>query len=352
MIKNVKGIIAYAGIAACMLCFNTISQAQVDTATLSQKLERAKDKIGKDAVFLLYKDGKTVYKKELGKFNIKTEQPVFASSEWLTAALVLIMVQEGKLSLNNKVSDYIPLYAKHGKGYITIAHCITHNTGIQADQGISKFFKKSNYKTLEEEVNDYAAKKEIETNPGTQFKYSNMGFDIAGRILEIISKRPFDRLMQEKLLRPLAMRNTTFTNENYNDALSPATGAKTTPADYINFLGMLVNKGRFNNKQIMNEVTVNTLLSLQYPADKINNEPKNVNGLDYAYGNWILDKNSAGKTTMASSPSMFGTWPVINLCRGYACLLFTKELSNDLSNELVNDLMATIDEKVPAKCDQ
>jgi CubicO group peptidase (beta-lactamase class C family) len=52
------------------------------------------------------------------------------------------------------VSDYLPLFAKHGKEFITIAHCLTHNTGIEAERGVLKIFQKSNFKNLEEEVND------------------------------------------------------------------------------------------------------------------------------------------------------------------------------------------------------
>ena len=193
------------------------SNAAVDTAAISMLLSKTKDKSLKESVFLVYNNGKIIYKKEAGEFNAKTQQPIGAASQWLTTALVLMFVQEGKLSLDDKVSDYLPIFSKHGKGYITIGHCLSHNTGIKNDQGVAKIFQKSKFKNLEEEVNDYAAKKEIETNPGTEFNYSNMGFNIAARVLEVISKKPLDRLSQEKLFRPLAMRNTTFANENYND---------------------------------------------------------------------------------------------------------------------------------------
>ena len=332
-------------VACCTVC-----NAQIDTSALSAKFDRAKDKLGKDAVFILYKDGKTVYKKEMGKFNVKFQQPIGAASQWLTTALVMTFVQEGKLSLDDKVSDYLPLFSKHGKGFITIGHCLTHNTGIQNDQGIVKFFQKSKFKTLEEEVNDYASKKEIDTNPGTEFKYSNMGFNIVGRLLEVMTKKPFDRLVQERLLRPLAMRNTTFANEDYNDAVSPSNGARSTPADYINFLSMLLNKGTFNNKVVLNESALSTMFSLQQVASKIKNAPKVMEGLNYALGAWVLETNAARKITSLTSPSLFGTWPIVDVCRGYACILFTKELSGEQRKDFIMDIKATIDATLPANC--
>ena len=332
----------YLLVAGCMF-FHFHAFAQIDTAGLSSTLERSKDKLGKDAVFLLYNGGKVMYKKELGKLNTKSVLPAGAASQLLTTALVMTFVQEGKLSLDDKVSDYLPLFAKHGKGYITIKHCLTHNTGIEAERGVLKIFQKSKFKNLEEEVNDYASKKEIETNPGTQFKYNNIGFNIAGRVLEIISKKPFDRLMQERLLRPLVMRNTTFTNENYNDAVSPATGVTTTAADYINFLAMLANKGTFNNKIFLDASSLEVMFKTLYQPGEVMNAPKPVEGMLYGTGVWILEENANGKATIVAAPSLFGSWPVANLCSGYAFVLLTKELSNDTAKEVMNRLLSVLE---------
>ena len=133
-----------------------IASAQVDTSALSAHLKQNSLRFGKNFVFLLYKDGKPVYKKESLEFNVKTQQPIGASSQWLTAALVMTFVQEGKLSLDDKVSTYLPIFQKYYKGFITIRHCLTHYTGIQSDEGVTKLFTKSKFNTLEEEVNDYA----------------------------------------------------------------------------------------------------------------------------------------------------------------------------------------------------
>jgi CubicO group peptidase (beta-lactamase class C family) len=340
----------FAGIfLLAVVCCSITANAQLDTAALSSKLERARERLGKDAVFLLYKDGKIIYKKELGNANLKTQQPIGAASQWLTTALVMTFVQEERLSLDDKVSDYLPIFSKHGKGYITIRHCLTHNTGIQSNQGVLKFLQKSKFKTLEEEVNDYASKREIETNPGTEFKYSNMGFEIAGRVLEVITKKPFDRLIQERLIRNLTMRNTTFANEDYNDAVSPSTGARSSGADYINFLSMLLNKGMFNNKVILNEGALVEMFSIKEVAGKMKNTPKLMAGLDYGLGEWVLEE-SAGKPTAFTSPSLFGTWPIVDLCRGYAFVLLTKELSGEQRMDIITDIKADIDGQFAANC--
>jgi CubicO group peptidase (beta-lactamase class C family) len=341
----VKKIFSYI----LILC-STGLQAQVDTASISAKLQRTKE-LGKNFVCLIYKNGKPIYKKESPDLNAKTQQPVGATSQWLTAALVMIFVQEGKLSLDDKVSNYIPLFNKYSKSYITIRNCLTHNTGIESDFNIGKLFQKSKFKTLEEEVIAFASKREIKTNPGTEFNYSNIGFNLAGRVLEVIAKKGFDRIAQDRLLRPLGMRGTTFTNEDFNAATDPSLGARSTANDLTNFMTMLMNKGMFNNKQVLTESSVKELLSLQ-AKPPMKNVPKPAEGFDYAIGSWVLDQDANGKITASTAPSFSGTWPIVDLCRGYTLVVFTENLKNPPGREFYLDLKSIVDGGITPNCTQ
>lgn len=320
--------------------------SQVDTAAISTKLEQSKSALGKNFAFALYKDGKIIYKREVGEFTIKTQEPINASSQWLTAALILKLVEEGKLGLDDKVSSYIPLFAKHGKAYITVRHCLTHNTGIDG----GKLFEKNNFKTLEDEVNFFASNREIKTNPGTEFFYSNVGFKIAARVAEIVAKKPFDRLIKEKITSPLAMRNTSFSSENYNDAPDPSTGAKSTAFDYINFLSMLMNKGKFNEKQILSEESVQTLLTLSYPVTQVKNAPKQAERYDFAVGSWVIERNSKDEAIAFTAPALSGTYPIVDICRGYAFIVLTKASMGDIKKEVYLQIKSMIDESININC--
>jgi CubicO group peptidase (beta-lactamase class C family) len=324
--------------------------SQFDTTILSGKLSRSREKLGKDVVFILYKDGKIAYKKEMGNLTTKTPVSIGASSQWLTTALVLTFVQEGKLSLDDKVGAYLPIFNKYFKSYITIRECLTNSTGIQSEQGIAKLLQKNKFHSLEEEVNDFASKREIETNAGTEFRYSNIGYNIAGRVLEVISKKGFDRLMQDRITRPLNMKNTTFTNENYNDAVNPSTGARSSAADFTNFLAMLLNKGSFNNRQILTENSVTTMHTLSAEAGQIKYAPSVVGGLNYALGEWILEEGNKGTPATVGVPSLHGCWPMIDLCRGYACIIFTNELPGEGNRNFYFDIKATVDDMVGGGC--
>jgi CubicO group peptidase (beta-lactamase class C family) len=335
---------------SAFLLWNCGLMAQVDTASISDKLKQQKE-LGKNFVCLIYKGGKLVYKKESPDLTVKTQQHVGAMSQWLTAALVMTFVQEGKLSLDDYVSKYIPLFNKYSKRYITIRNCLTHNTGIESDFNLSKLFQKSKFKTLEEEAIAYASKREIKTNPGTEFNYSNIGYVLVGRVLEIISKKGFDRIAQDRILRPLGMRGTTFTNEDYNSATDPFMGARATANDLTNFMTMLMNKGVFNNKQVLTDSSVKTLLSLQ-ASPPLKNVPKAAEGFNYALGSWILEQDSKGNITSAASPSFSGTWPIVDFCRGYTLVVLTENLKNPPAKEFYLDLKSVLDDSISPTCAQ
>jgi CubicO group peptidase (beta-lactamase class C family) len=323
--------------------------SQYDTTAISDKLIRSKEKLGKDVAFILYKNGKIAYKKETGKLNIKTPVPIGASSQWLTTALVMTFVQEGKLSLDDKISTYLPIFTKYYKGFITIRQCLTNYTGIQSEQGMAKLLQKNKFHSLEEEVNEFASRRDIQTNSGSEFRYSNVGFSIAGRVLEVISRRTFDRLMQDRITRPLAMKNTTFTNENYNDAINPGIGAKSSALDFTNFLAMLLNKGTFNNKQVLTESSVALLHTITTEATQVKYAPPPVAGLSYGLGQWVLETDAQGKASAVAVPSLHGPWPMLDLCRGYACVIFTSN-TDEQNKNVYMDIKATVDDVVGGNC--
>src|SRR5579875_3426982 len=89
----------------------------------------------KDYVALVWTDTLVFRKESSADFSVRTQTNIGDASSWLTAALVMTFVDEGKISLDDKVSQYIPAFAKYGKNYITLRYCLSHQTGIQYDPG-------------------------------------------------------------------------------------------------------------------------------------------------------------------------------------------------------------------------
>ena len=315
---------------------------------LDQLLKQNQKALGNNFVALIWKDGKLVYEKHGSPdFVAKTQGPIAAAGNWMTAALVMTFVDEGKLSLDDKVTQYIPLFGKYMKGYITIRNCLTHTTGIktEGDDGTRVLRNKSG--TLEDEVNDYASKKGIGTNPGTEFFYSNLGPNIAARVLEVISKKSFDRLMMERIIRPCKMKGTSFTNED-GGATNAAGGARSTANDYINFLTMLMDKGMYEGKRVLSEKAVEEMEKAQFASLPVRSVPKTLQGSHFSFGlgNFILDGESGGGAPALICPSLLMTAPIIDQCRKYAAILIVQKPEEEQKKALFFSMKNLIDEAI------
>lgn len=330
------------------LLFFQVSFGQYNFQELDQEFQNKQKLLGKDVVILLWKGDSLVYKKEVGDFNAKTVAPIASCSKWLTAALVMQFIDEGKLSLDDKVSKWLPVFESYGKNYVTIRHCLSHMTGIDDDASfLKKLVQRTKFASLEEEVNKFAAR-EIRTNAGTDFWYGNIGLNIAARVLEVISKRKFDLLIKQKLFTPLGMRKTSFSTLD-NSAPNPSGGAVSTADDYMRFMVMLLNKGKYAGKQILSENAVNQLREIQTTQDKIKFAPKAAQGYNYALGSWVIEEKEKQATAL-SSPGLFGTWPMIDFCRGYAYIVFVKNLLGEEKADTHIALKKIIDKQLPSSC--
>ncbi|WP_081168974.1 serine hydrolase domain-containing protein [Niastella populi] len=327
------------------LLFFQFCFAQPDFSQADALLQKNQKLLGNGVVALIYKDGKVIHSKELGEFNAKTAAPIASCSKWLTAALVMIFVDEGKIKLDDPVSKYIPIFDKYMKSYVTIRQCLAHTTGIENDKGnLLKMMQRGKYMNLEEVVNAIAAK-EISNNAGTEFHYGAIGPNIAGRVMEVVSKKPFDRLIQEKLLRPLKMKQTSFVNEN-GFAPNPAGGARSSANDYINFLSMILNKGVFEGKQILSAQAIAEMQKPQFTSLPVKFTPKIAEGWHYGLGEWIQEEDANGNSIVVSSPGLFGTWPYVDKCRNYAAIVLTKSLLGEQKKDIMMEFKAAVDEAV------
>ncbi|TDW99763.1 serine hydrolase domain-containing protein [Dinghuibacter silviterrae] len=290
---------------------------------LDQVLEANQKNLDKNFTVLVDKNNQLVYGREMGEAKANLPVPVGSISKWLTAALTLALVDQGKLSLDDKVSTYLPIFKTYGKAYITVRQCLTHFTGL-AGAGIGSFHL-GKYSTLEAEVNDLCAKREIGTNPGTEFRYTDAGYAIAGRVLEVITKKSFAQLVKETLFRPLNMQRSSFPFGV--SAVDPADGALCSPLELLNFATMILNKGVFNGKRVLSEASVAELLKAETTAAQIKSSPIGVDGYTYAMGAWIQSTDASGQPLICA-PSLKGSWAFVDFGRGYAAVvLVNKEFS-------------------------
>ena len=121
-----------------------------------------------------------------------------------TTTSVMILVEQGRIRLSDRVSSYIPGFERYGKADITIRHLLTHVSGLRPDVDLADLWM--GYETAIGLAVD-----EVPTSrPGERFVYSDINFFLLGDIVQRVSGQPLDRFARERIFEPLGMRDTTF----------------------------------------------------------------------------------------------------------------------------------------------
>lgn len=168
------------------------------------------------------RDGKIVFRKAYGKANeglpARTDLPyqIASISKQFTAMALLLLEDEGKLSLDDKVSKWIPGIS--GGDRIALRQLLNHTSGLQDYWPQDFSFPAMAQPTTPQGIVDRWAKKPLDFQPGEQAQYSNTGYVIAGMVAEKASGEPLMRYLQRKIFRPLGM--TSVINQD------DATGSK------------------------------------------------------------------------------------------------------------------------------
>jgi len=219
------------------------AQAGADKAArIDEYLTRAHKTGQFNGAALVAENGKVIYKKGLGLANMEWNVPNEADTKFrlasitkqFTAALILQLVEQGKLKLDGKLSEYLPDYRKDVGDKVTIHHLLTHTSGIPSYTSLPKFMEEQtrNSYQVAEFVKRYASN-DLEFEPGKQFSYNNSGYFLLGAIIEKIHGKPYEQVIKENIFDPLGMKNSGY--DHHRTILSKrASGYQKTPAGYTN----------------------------------------------------------------------------------------------------------------------
>ena len=237
-----------------ILCLSTNGQGKFDE--VSKLLKSKRSVLGGNVCMLVSKNNEIVFEQNLGDYNKNTSVRIASCSKWLTAALIATFVDEGSISPDDSLGKYLPVSSSYGKGRFTIGQCMSHTTGIESSEiTIRSLLERRKFKSLDEELNSFLIKP-IAGKPGKVFAYGNVGLNIVGRILELISHKDFETLFQDRIAKPLGMKNTSFAKDK---VVNPSGGAVSTPLDYLNFMNLLLNKGEFKGKRVLSPEVISQM---------------------------------------------------------------------------------------------
>ena len=121
-----------------------------------------------------------------------------------TTTSVMLLVEEGRIRLTDRVASFIPGFERYGKGDITVRHLLTHVSGLRPDIDVSDVW-------LGYDTAIARAIEEVPTSPpGERFVYSDINFFLLGDIVGKVSGMPLDGSPATRIFEPLGMRDTMF----------------------------------------------------------------------------------------------------------------------------------------------
>ena len=284
----------------------------------------AKDEIAGAVTAVVGKD-RVLHLETTGFADVAAKRPmkpdtlfwIASMTKPVTGVAILMLQDEGKLSVSDPVAKYLPefgaLKTPSGKpANLTITHILTHTSGLAEATGPAA----QQARTLADLVPLWLAAP-MQDEPGTRWRYTQSGINAAARIVEVVSGMTFDAFTQKRIFDPLGMKDSTFypTDEQRTrlatayaknketGALEPVPprsdfgprnrppqgngGLYSTVPDYARFARMLLNGGTLDSRRYLSDAALKLLSTPQtgdLPTGFFQNETYGNRGTNYGWG--------------------------------------------------------------------
>jgi CubicO group peptidase (beta-lactamase class C family) len=277
------------------------------------------------AVMLVANKGKVLSHGAVGFADIGRNQPmrpdslfwIASQSKPITGAALMMLIDEGKINVDDPVEKYLPEF--HGQMVvakkdgdqvllkkparpITVKDVLSHTSGLPFRSALE--VPTLDRLPLADRVRSYAMTP-LDFEPGTKYQYSNAGINTAARIIEVVSGLSFEQFLDERMFKPLGMKDTTFwpdetqtariaksykpgpnnkglveitidqvqypLSDRTNRYPMPAGGLFSSATDLARFYQMLANGGQLDGRRYLSEAAVKQMTSRQTPSELPNN---------------------------------------------------------------------------------
>ena len=364
------------------------------------------------AVTLVARNGRIAHHEAYGLMDLESKKPmvkdgifrIMSMTKPVVGVSILMMMEEGKVRLQDPISKFIPewkemtvgvaLPAANGRGgngapaapryytvpaerEVTVRDLLTHTSGLVSGP-ISQYANRAVAAGPKETLADYVprlGKVPLEFQPGTRWAYSaTAAFDVLSRVVEVTSGMPIDRFVKQRIFDPLQMKDTTYISPGGNprlvklysraaDGLKPAQdpafmngvyfsgggGLFSTAEDYAQFAMMLANGGELNGHRLLSPRLVELMGSVFAP-DTLPGRPRGE-----AYGlsvRVVIDpvaRNSFLSEGSFGWSGAFGTHFWVDRKEHLIAVVMTQTSNQDFLRDFENMVMQAVVSDVPAR---
>ncbi|WP_052496481.1 serine hydrolase domain-containing protein [Pedobacter lusitanus] len=239
-----------------------------------------------------------VYSKGFGVTNVQTKEKlepwhnfhIASISKTFTAAAVMQLAEKGKLDINKPLTTYLPYFRLNDGRYqtITIKQMLNHTSGMPDVQNY-EWEKAIEDEGAAERYTRSLADQKMISDPGAEFHYSNIAYDVMGDLIAKVSGMPFEKYVKENILNPLEMNQSSFyfpevknnprtsphTNKPpvvssvypYNRMHSPSSTLNTNIQELSHWAIANLNQGQYKNKQIISPATYTMMITPTFSVD-------------------------------------------------------------------------------------
>jgi CubicO group peptidase (beta-lactamase class C family) len=228
---HAEGALMMRRVLIAVVLYANVVSASPETRAIDHLLARYTE-YGFSGVLLVSQHGKVVLHKAYGPADrehniantLATRFPIASITKTFTAAAILRLHDEGRLALSDPLSKFFSGLSAE-KGAITIEQLLVHTSGLPADR--------------EGALDEALRTIKLESPPGAAYNYSNLGYDVLARIVEIVSGQSFRDFVMQRLVQPAGLKRTSFEREAMaNGYAGPADNPqKTTLPPYEQLLG-------------------------------------------------------------------------------------------------------------------
>jgi CubicO group peptidase (beta-lactamase class C family) len=320
-------VIAFLSITALGLAQNSVSQRLDQIAAT----ELQRQHIPGMAIAAV-RDGRIVYSKGFGVTSAESKTPVAPDTLFRVASMTKVLVataamslaDQGRLRLDAPVGNYV--YGLNPQiGQLTAHRLMSHTSGLR-DEAVS--FGPHDEEALGRAISSWNGSM-LFTEPGKIFSYSNPGYALMGRVIEVIRGNPFADVMDEMVFQPLGMKSTTFRptmamtfplalGHTANGSVSrpmpdyvpnwPAGFLFSTVNDYGRFVAAFLNDGMLDDRQVF---PASVLAALAQPRARL----PGAHGVQYGYGLYI--EQDKGFPVLAHGGTIQGYTSAVVMAPGF-----------------------------------